>query len=221
MPQYLSHAETTGDVGAARAEVEWVENSKILAGCASGSADAKDTRLKVVARLRQKTFANMMAVHNMLVVHTGHGLERYWVPDPHGVWDDPFNVDSFNMAIDMAGDNTCMDHFWGYEVKINNSTDYDNSHGVHNDASKNTLKEVGLWAHQLNMISAMNLFYGSMLSPPRLKAFPSCAAEYFTLGDPNSDAWFQLLLPDLIKQLDLPIQVTDEGASKVFYGIGV
>ena len=58
--------------------------------------------------------------------------------------------------------------FLAFLLGLNSSTDYDLSHLSHN-ASKDALKEAGLWTHECLMISCQNVAYGSTMSPPRLE----------------------------------------------------
>ena len=98
----------------------------------------------------------------------------------------------------------------------------DLSHGSHN-AAKNTIRSVGLYRHEMVYGSAQNVSYGPALSPARLQQTREIVDEWFRTGDPNTDAWFLLHLPHLIKQMQLQHKVTDEGCAEVLtrYGYSV
>ena len=157
----------------------------------------------------------MVSMHNMLLQSTGFGLDHYHIAKTAaGKLPDPFSWPHLNLSTDMGADNVAMDHYLAYQGHFNNHTDWDLSHGAHNDVCKDALKHTGLWRHMLSMLSAMNCAYGSTMSPPRLQQVRDAVSEYMTFANPATDAWFQLWLPHIIDQLGLSFSPADDSAAE-------
>ena len=175
--------------------------------------DPKDVK-PLKTRKRKKTFATMMCLHNMLRLVLGLGLEKFWIRrNEDGDYpEDPFNWCSLDLALDQASDNVCMDNLLSYECGVNLNVNYDLAHGGHNDV-KQALKDCNLWRHEVAMASAPNCYYGSMLSPPRLKCMRELILEYMRLGDPETDAWFLFHVPHILHQMGLEKKPSDDGVA--------
>lgn len=100
-----------------------------------------------------------------------------------------------------------------YEKDVNINADFDLCHSSSNSA-KNALKQCKLWTHQVLMS-----VYGSTLGPPRLQQIRECVEEFFETATPQ-DPYFQSCIPELVQQLRLGVQVTDDGADQADIGWG-
>lgn len=212
--QYLSHAELGGPEAAKAARESWARQALFMAkrkkGIDTGNEKAEPCR----KRRRVKTLQTILSVNNMLEQCCGVGLDHF-VPKKgaNGKLPSPFDWPHANLATDQGSDNICMDHFWGYQLQANVHTDWDTTHGAHNDTCKDALKQCGLWRHTLSMMSAMNAAYGSTMSPPRLQQIRDATVEYMQTADPTTDPWFQFWLPHIIKQQGGDLQLCSEGAA--------
>jgi hypothetical protein len=213
--QYVSHFEVDGEEGKRASLPQWRLVSQKLAKRQLGLEDkTKDQPQR--KRRRLKTFQTMMSLSNMLRQMTGRGLERFYVPrnEAGKFTTDPFEWPHCNAAVDQGPDNMAMDHFVGYgPTQLNFHSDWDLTHGAHNDAVKETLKQCGLWRHILQVMSAMNSAYGSTMSPPRLAQIREAAQEYMENVDYRSDPWFNHWLPHIARHMsDLAAGDEDLGA---------
>ena len=168
---YVTHMEVDGHDGQAAAITNWKRQSLFMAKRKLGMLSKGDKEQPKRKRRRTKAFQTMMSLSNMLEQVALCGLDRFAVrAKPGGALPNPFSWPHLNLAADQGADNVAMDHFLAYEAKVNIHTDWDLSHGAHNDAVKCALKDSGLWRHILTMCSAQNCAYGSTLSPPTLAA---------------------------------------------------
>ncbi len=152
-----------------------------------------------------------MSLHNLLTVATGHGVEHYHVASSKdGKLPDAFTWNHVNLAVDQGPDMVAMDCFLAYEADVNINCDFDGSHGAHNDAVKESLKQCGLWRHMISAMAAANVSYGSTMSPARLAQVRECASEYMSMADPKSDSWFQFWLPHMVQQMGAGLSICDE-----------
>ena len=125
-------------------------NTYLTRGTRHEATEAGDEPVEPKRKLhRVKAMLWGLALDNSLMVCTGHGLEYYRIPTDDS---DPFTWPTLSMAQDQCGDGTCCQSAFAYgwhdDAKYNLDRTDDNSHGGTNDV-KNTIKEVGLWHHQL------------------------------------------------------------------------
>ena len=193
--QYISHKEFGGGEAEELAIVEWKGMSTRLAKAKEGETEGVQEVVK--QRRRKKAMSNAMCRHNVLRVNTGVGLERYVYEQlPDGSWPpDPWSWNALDGAQDQSSDNVAEDFFLCYKAHVNFNGNYDLAHGGHNDALKQSLKECSLLSFMILMVSAMNCYFGSMLSPPRIKMMRETVLEYMRLADPLTDSWFNFFPP--------------------------
>jgi len=196
----------------------WVNKSQAMARMRQGLPAVSAEPSKGRTFKRKKTYSTIMMVHNMLKNATMEGLEAFKEPvNADGSRPDPFTWRGLDLALDMASPNVSMDTFLNLKIRLNFNSNWDLSHGAHNDGAKKVLKENGLWPHVAIMSSAQNLWYGCMLSPPRLKQAQQTTQEYLQTADPNTDPWFLVHMPYIISQLQLGLSPADPGTPEVVW----
>ena len=171
---------------------------------------------KAKKRRRAKTFSATLMTNNMLRQLGLSGLGHFRVEkDADGYYlVSPFKWNHLHLCPDMGPAMMCMYGFLAYKLGLNVDFSFDLSHGAHN-AAKATIKKVGLYRHEIVYCSAQNVTYGSALSPARLQQTREIVDEWFRTGDPNTDPWFQLHLPLLVKQMGLQVNLADESCAEV------
>ncbi|CAK0866508.1 unnamed protein product, partial [Prorocentrum cordatum] len=209
---YLTHFECAGEEGRKHGLSVWKKRSLRMANEQAGiQTSGKDEPVR--KRRRMKTYHAMLTVHNMLLQTTGKGIERFHIKQVDGKYTDPFQWAHLNLSTDQGPDNVCMQNYLtakGFNVH----TDWDLSHGAHNDVCKDSFKQRGLWRHSLRVMSAMNCACGGTLSPPRLQQIREAAAEYMSTVNCRTDPWFQFWMPHIVKQQKLDIDISADDASE-------
>ena len=167
---------------------------------------------------RTKTFNLFIQVDNILDKSTG-GVKRLSIyrctVDEEGNLTpaNPFDWEHLHMVTDMDASNVCFSNAGNYLFSLKITVDYDPSHsGV--CIGKGAMKDCGLWKHLVIVTSAQNCVHGSTLSPPRLQQIRECVQDHMRHSTPNTDEYFLQLLPDMIDQLELPIDCASEGAAE-------
>ena len=190
----------------------------VLAKRKAGIAEPTEKAGPERKRRRVKTLSTMLSVHNMLLQCTGAGLEKFVVvPRANGKYGDPFQWCHINLCTDQGADNIAAEHFLAYEGQVNCHFDHDLTHGAHNDIVKDVVKEVGLWRHVLSLMTAMNVAYGSTMSPPRLEQVRNTVSEHFK-DHSCEDPLFQVMLPHLVRQLGKGEHIADEDVAANMWG---
>ena len=156
-------------------------------------------RPKKVPRLKSLQFIS--AVDNMLVTHTGSGLEAFATKVGGNNELDPFEWKFLSLAPDQGPDCKCGVNYLTYgPPALNIDVTDDMSHGAWNDV-RLMLKDSGVWSSLLLTICAFNTPYGSLLSPSRHDQVRQCLADYMKLASPATDAIFQFFLPRILEDM--------------------
>ena len=113
----------------------------------------------------------------------------------------------------------CLSGWLLYKKMINFKNDYDISHGSRCDL-KLALKHLGLWQHELLVVTSINVLHGSLLSPPRLQQFREAAQDYFKTIDPNQCQLLGMHLRQIISQQNLDINPSSPTACEVLTILG-
>ncbi|CAK0848809.1 unnamed protein product [Prorocentrum cordatum] len=91
------------------------------------------------------------------------------------------------------------------------------SHGAWND-ERGTLKEVGLWEHELLMCAAYNVNYGTLYSPDRQGQVNKANEDQRKLLTPGTDALFLHHLPRILDDEGRAHHVHAPNIAKELYG---
>ena len=146
---YLSHNDTGGAAAGDRESLNFKESARLFVKRKLGqSAEAKPPT--TIKRRRCKSYQMILQIHNILK-GLGKSIANFYIPrgdDGNYSIADPFAWPTLSLSPDRGADMVCCDHFLAYEAQINLSTDYDPSHDGKN-VGKGTLKNVGLWSHQV------------------------------------------------------------------------
>jgi hypothetical protein len=212
--QYLS----ANDLGDAQTQVarykQWKKASKCMTDRKHGIAVEKSDDEPKRKMRRTKTYVSIMNSNNMLRHCADCTLKKFHIEKlADGSWPDPFSWPHLNFSTDKGPDMVCEDHAYAYLFGLNTNRDYDLSHGTHRSGA-GTLKKCGLWRHEVLMMSCQNIMYGSTLSPSRMAQIKETVHEYFGYAD-ETDQWFLLHLPMIVKQLFPDMSMSDPDIAKV------
>ena len=202
-----------GEAGKSSHRKQWTKVSKWMHDRkrAGQAAAVLHKSLKKNTKRRTKTLKSILALDNVIRQTTTKGLEQFLVPFGEEGLDltDPFDWRRLNLATDKGADKVGQDPFLAYCKLLNLHTDFDISHGSNCD-QKGTLKATCLWQHCLLFASALNSVHGSALSPPRLHQLRENSLDYLDNVDLRLCPQFNSALPDIIQQLGLCVDVSDD-----------
>ena len=210
--QHLTAYEIDGEAGRIEALNRWRVASQTLSFKRNGIDDGRKVVL-TRKRRRVKSLTKAMKTNNMLRVSAGCTFQKFKIEYNFETREpSPFTWPHCNFSSDVGPDMLCVDNYYGYEAKFNAHTDWDPGHTTH-ASSKNTLKAVGLWSHEVHMVTNQNVMYGSNLSPPRMEQIRNCVEDYYEDNGPG-DPWFQLHLPHIAKQMCPFVDLKQPGAEQ-------
>ena len=204
------HHGTTDEVAAdMAADDDFAKSySKRKLGSFANAHAKKHCTYSQAKRRRAKTYEVMMQVDNYLDFLCESNLSEFVISaDANGQLPNPFTWPSLHMAPDRGPDMSCLDHCLSYDKMVNLSVDYDPPHESKN-GGRGILKVAGLWTHTMLMTSANNCFYGSAMSPPRQVQVREAIQSWVRSSGPDCPV-LGMYLPDIIRQLALPVSVTD------------
>lgn len=201
-----------GAEGEAAARQSWVTKAKAFLKRTRGETLTTEEAAPVKKKRRVKSYGIMVMLDNILKHHHNEeGLKKFQVlGDERGELPCPCTWPHLALVGDQGPDNVCST---GYMKHLDlNIEDYaDPSHGAWNDG-RGALREAGLWGHELMMIAAMNVAYGSTYSPPRLAQLREAATEYLTNTNPHECPVPQDNLGALLHEQGLDVRPEDPGA---------
>ena len=160
-------------------------------------AEAPDAKRPCTKRRRVKTLEWLLALDNGLRVCTGAGLGAFRVAEEPLDTSSGFTWPSLCVAPDQGLDGHCALNWacWG-PGRLNIERTDDPSHGAHNDIDL-TLRDSGLYAHQLLINLARNIF--SFDEGRRHVDTAEAVAEYCALTNPHERPLFEAMLPLLLE----------------------
>jgi hypothetical protein len=164
-------------------------------------------------RPRQKAYDALLTWDNLLLQYRCRGLEALLTLNPDKTEKDPYDWEFGVVAKDQSSDGKCAYYYCAFFLGLNLEEVDDESHGAWND-TKNAIKDAGLWAHEMLMISAMNAPYGSVMSPVRLEQCRSAMEEYVRVGNWQTDLHFQYRLPRILSDEGRANRVHDPSVAK-------
>lgn len=214
--EYHSGQDLGGQKGADEASAAWIERARTFLKRSRGDPDSADAPPPARKKRRVKTYSLMLMIDNMVRNHigAGKGLEVFRVEaDEQGTLPSPYSWRHLSVTSDQGSDNVCAVGYLKH-LGLNLQEWYDPSHGAWNDG-KLALKDTQLWCHQLLMMGAMNVSYGSTFAPPRLQQLREGAQEYLENTNPNDCPVFLENLQQLLLEQGQGILPTDVGAVEV------
>lgn len=162
-------------------------------------------------RPRRKAYITMMCVDNIIRQATGKGLEQYRMKGDDGVPTAPDTWKCVSLAPDCGPDIVAMVSYlqYGPDPLVVDVT-WDLSHANWNDV-KFMYTDCMLWPHMLLMVSAMNMAFGSELSPHRLKQVREAFRDYQATASAASCPLFHYYLPGILAQAGTPERISEDG----------
>ena len=181
----------------------WGELSKYLAEYKAGVLPPNAKKPGAKPKRRVKTLQNMIHMDGFVqnLTKGKKTLYTYFVErgEDGRITSDPYLWELLNSCTDRAPDNVCTKHYFDH-IGLCVNFDFDEDHDGAN-IQKGALHDTKLYRFVTLIAGCLNLAYGSMMSPPRLKQIQQALVHHWSSHTPSSDQWFQFWLPYMLVQL--------------------
>lgn len=179
--------------------VSWRKRARQFLGASAGQSNTIVE--PAPKRHRKNALQWILSADHALGVAAGYGLERFQVLDSEGDFAmDPWEAPSLAMCADQGPDGNAALNFlqFGPLNGMNIDRIDDPAHGVHNDLLL-TLKQVGLWPHQMLMNLSRSVLYGPWDEGRRHIEAREAVMECVTLETPWTCPLFASLIPSMLE----------------------